>query len=141
MMVKVMDAPVMPATVTTTGPVVAAVGTTAVICVSPHAVTEAGSPLKVMVLLLCTDPKPVPLTTTVEFTGPEDGDNPVIVGAPSTVRLTALLVTPKRVTVSGPLTAPFGTWNQRLVSLQADGPIAMPPMLIVRLEHSETRTG
>jgi len=70
-----------------------------------HALTEAGSPLKVMALLLCVPPKPVPLTTTVEFTGPEDGDNPVTVGAPSTVSVTPLLVTPKRVTVTVPADA------------------------------------
>src|SRR5258708_8048555 len=109
----------------------AAVGTTAVICVSPHWVTVAGSPLKVMVLVLCTDPKPVPLIVTVELTGPEDGDNPVIVGAPSTVRFTPLLVTPKRVTVTSLLTAPAGTTKESVVAVQTDALLAIPPTLTV----------
>src|SRR5258708_22188949 len=97
-MVKVCDVLATLATVTTTGPVVAAVGTTAVICVSPHWVTVAGSPLKVMVLVLCTDPKPAPLIVTVELTGPQDGDTPASVGAPSTVRCTPLPITSQRAT-------------------------------------------
>jgi hypothetical protein len=90
--------PVTPATVTFTAPVLAAAGTTAVIWVSPQLVIEAVAPLNCRVLLLCTDPKPLPLTTTVAPTGPFAGASPVTVGAPSTVNETPLLVTPKWVT-------------------------------------------
>jgi len=61
-------------------------------------VIEAVAPLNCRVLLLWTDLKPLPLTTTVAPTGPFAGESPVTVGAPSTVNETPLLVTPKRVT-------------------------------------------
>jgi hypothetical protein len=75
--------PVTPATVTFTAPVLAAAGTTAVIWVSPQLVIEAVPPLNCTVLLLWTDPKPLPLTTTVAPTGSFAGESPVTVGAPS----------------------------------------------------------
>ena len=70
-----------PPTVTITGPVVAAVGTGAVMEVAVHAVGVAVVPLKVSVLLPCALRKFVPAITTDVFTAPVAGVRLVIVGA------------------------------------------------------------
>src|SRR5689334_12392930 len=70
-----------PPTVTTTGPVVAPVGTGAVIEVSLQAVGVVVTPLKLTVLLPCVLRKLVPAITTDVFTAPVLGVRLVIFGA------------------------------------------------------------
>jgi hypothetical protein len=70
-----------PPTVTTTFPVVAALGTVALILEDPQLITDAVVPLNVTVLLPCDDPKFEPLMVTVVPTAPEVGDRLDIVGA------------------------------------------------------------
>ena len=68
-------------TVTTTGPVVAPVGTVVIKVPGPQLDTVAAVPLKVSVLFPWLDPKFAPLTVTVVPTGPEETDRPLMVGA------------------------------------------------------------
>jgi hypothetical protein len=69
-----------PFTVTTTLPVVAAVGTTATIDVALQLLIEvAAVPLKVTMLVPCAAPKPVPVIVTEMPTAPEAGDRLLIV--------------------------------------------------------------
>jgi len=70
-----------PPTVTTTFPVVAALGTVALMLVDPQLVTDAVVPLNVTVLLPCDDPKFEPVIVTVVPTAPEVGERLDIVGA------------------------------------------------------------
>jgi hypothetical protein len=69
-----------PFTVTTTGPVVAPVGTVAVMLVALHAVVFAEVPLNVTVLDNLLDPKLVPAITTEEPTAPVVGVRLLMVG-------------------------------------------------------------
>jgi hypothetical protein len=69
-----------PPTVTTTGPVVAVFGTTAVMLPEAQALTEAATPLKVTVLLPCVLPKFDPAIVTDIPTGPLFGDRLLITG-------------------------------------------------------------
>jgi hypothetical protein len=69
-----------PATVTTTGPVVAPDGTVAVIDVLLFQVAVAGVPLNVTVLVLCVVPKFVPVIVTGALIPPDVGDRLAIVG-------------------------------------------------------------
>jgi len=71
----------MPPTVTTTGPLVAPVGTHVEILVALQPVTVATSPWKVTVLVPCAGPKFVPEIVTHAPTGPEAGDMLEIKGA------------------------------------------------------------
>jgi hypothetical protein len=70
-----------PPTVTTTGPLVAPVGTGAVMDVALHAVGVEAIPLKLTVLLVCVLRKFVPAITTEVPTAPVLGVRLVIVGA------------------------------------------------------------
>lgn len=70
-----------PPTVTTTLPVVAALGTGATIVLELQLVGVAATPLNVTVLVPWVDPKPVPVIVTEVPTGPEVGDNLLIFGA------------------------------------------------------------
>ena len=74
-----------PATVTTTFPVVAADGTVATTLVALQLVAVAGVPLKATELVPCVAPKLVPLMVTEVPTGPDAGDKPRIAGAPCNV--------------------------------------------------------
>jgi hypothetical protein len=69
-----------PRTVTTTGPVVAAAGTDAVMVVDVHALAAAGAPVNVTVLEPWVVPNPDPLIVTVVPTIPDCGDTPPITG-------------------------------------------------------------
>jgi hypothetical protein len=70
-----------PLTVTTTLPLAAPAGTTAVILVALQLVMEpAVVPLKVTVLLPCADPKLLPVMVTLVPTGPEAGDRVLMAG-------------------------------------------------------------
>lgn len=104
----VAEVAVPPGVVTLIGPVDAAAGTVAVICVllltvNPTAVTElnltAVAPLKF-----------VPVMVTLVATGPLVGVKPEMVGVPVTVKLLSELPVPLgEVTLRGPVVAPAGT--------------------------------
>lgn len=70
-----------PLTVTTTFPVVAAVGTGATILLAVQLVTVAVTPLNLIVLVPCVDPKALPEIVTDVPTFPDVGDRLVIFGA------------------------------------------------------------
>jgi hypothetical protein len=78
-----------PPTVTTTGPVVACVGTIVAILVELQLVGAAVAPLNVTELVPCVVPKFDPVIVTVVPTKPEVGDKLLILG--ETVKLTPLL--------------------------------------------------
>jgi hypothetical protein len=107
--VKVTPLLATPPTVTTTGPVLAPLGTVVVIELVVHAEGTATIPLKVTVLFPWLDPKLPPAIVTTVPTGPTFGDRLVMVGAGFTVKITPLLATPPTVTTSGPVVAPVGT--------------------------------
>jgi hypothetical protein len=69
-----------PPTVTTTFPVVAALGTVALMLVDPQLVTDAEVPLKVTVLLPCDVPKFEPVIVTDVPTAPDVGERLEMVG-------------------------------------------------------------
>src|SRR6266545_4311450 len=96
--------------VTAIGPVVAPAGTVAVILVELLTVNEAGVPWKATER---TPTKFVPLIVTRVPTGPEVGENDVIVGAPgpaTTLNAFTLAAVPTWVvTAIGPVVAPTGT--------------------------------
>jgi len=81
-----------PPTVTTTLPVVAPVGTGAVMLVLVQFVGVASVPLKRTALVPCVAPKLVPVMITEVPTAPEVGESVVMLGAGTvTVKLTPLL--------------------------------------------------
>jgi hypothetical protein len=59
----------------------------------------AGAPFKVTVLVLCVEPKPLPVRVTLLPAAPRFGEMLVMVGAPSIVNATLLLVASKAWTV------------------------------------------
>ena len=61
---------------TITAPLVAVVGTVAVMLESLHAVAVAFTPLNCTVLVPCDAPNPLPLICTTVPTGPLDGESP-----------------------------------------------------------------
>src|SRR3989442_7236695 len=69
-----------PATVTTTFPVVAPLGTGATMLVALQFVGVAAVPLKVIVLIPCVAPNLAPLMVTGDQTGPDDGFKIVMLG-------------------------------------------------------------
>jgi hypothetical protein len=116
-----------PPTVTTTLPVVAPVGTTAVILVTFHdVIVVAAVPLKVTVPWVA--PKLDPEMTTDEPIIPLVGDRLVIAGGVRTVKLTPLLATPPTVTTTLPVVAPVGTTAVTLVSLHKPTVVAVTPL-------------
>src|SRR6202051_5338075 len=70
-----------PPTVTTTLPVVAALGTGATMLVADQLAGVAVVPLNFTVLLLWVAPKPDPAMVTAVPTDPEVGDKPMMFGA------------------------------------------------------------
>ena len=83
----------LPPTVTTTLPVVAPVGTVAIMDVVPQLpIVVAVVPLNLTVLVPCVDPKFNPVIVTDAPTAPDVGDRLVILG--NTVNDTPLLSTP-----------------------------------------------
>lgn len=116
-----------PPTVTTTEPVVAPVGTFAVILAALQLVTVAVVPLKATVLLPWLDPKFDPLIVTAVPTGPEFGDTPVIEGGGTvTVKVAPLLAAPPTVITTEPVVAPVGTVVVMLAALQLVTVAAVP---------------
>jgi hypothetical protein len=123
-----------PPTVTTTLPVVAALGTGTTMDVALQLVGVAVVPLNFTVLLPLVAPKLVPMMVTEVPTAPETGDKPVMFGADAeTVKLTPLLATPPTVTTTFPVVAPFGTGTTMEVSLQFVGVAAVPLNVTVLL--------
>jgi hypothetical protein len=103
---------------TTTFPVVAPAGTVSTILVALHVFTEAVVPLYLTVLLPCVVPKLVPARVIEAPTAPDVGDNVVMLGAATTVKLWPLLSTPLARTTTFPVVAPEGTVTAMLVVLQ-----------------------
>src|SRR5260221_7295728 len=107
-----------PETVTTTGPVVALVGTAATTLVALQLVGVASVPLNFSVLVPCVAPKFTPVIVTTVPTDPSVGFNPIMLGAGDTVNATPLLVNPRTVTATFPVVAPLGTGAPMLVGVQ-----------------------
>src|SRR3989440_11813824 len=99
-----------PGVVTLIGPVVAPLGTVAVICVSEFTAKEAAAPLNATAV---APVKCEPLIVTPAPTGPLAGLNELIIGAEGatvTVKPVALVAGPPRVvTLSGPVVGRLGT--------------------------------
>ena len=97
-------------TVTTTLPVVAAVGTVATTFVLLQLVTVPAVPLNVTVLLPWVEPKFAPEIVTDVPVTPEVGERLLMLGGGITVNVTPLLLTPPAaVTITLPVVAPAGT--------------------------------
>lgn len=115
-----------PEIVATTDPVVALVGTIAVMLVALQLVTLASNPLNVTALLPWEAPKSAPEITTEVPAGPIVGNKLKIVGTFKTVKLTALLGTAATVTTTLPVVAPEGTAPVMLVADQLVIVIGVP---------------
>ena len=113
-------------TVTTTLPVVAPEGTTAVIDVALQLDTVAVVPLKVTVLVPCDAPKLVPVMVTNAPTAPDAGDRLAMLGIDRNVKLKALLTLPPTATLTGPLVALTGTVRVIVESVQLVGGTTTP---------------
>lgn len=116
-----------PPTVTTTLPVVAALGTGTTMDVALQLVGVAAVPLNVTVLVPCVDPKFVPVIVTDVPTGPDVGDKLVMLGPlVVTVNETPLLARLLTVTITLPVVAPLGTGTTIEVALQLVGVAVVP---------------
>jgi len=115
-----------PATVTTTFPVVAPLGTGTTMLVALQLVGVAAIPLNVTVLVPCDAPKFAPVIVTEVPRGPKVGLRLVILGGTITVNATGLLGTPPTVTTILPVLAPAGTGTTMLVAPQLVGVAAVP---------------
>ena len=99
-----------PPTVTTRGPVVAAIGTGTLMLVPVQFVGVAAVPLKVTELVPCDEPRFAPVIVTPSPTAPDVGLRLVMLGVDGiTVKLTRLLASPPTVTSTLPVIAPLGT--------------------------------
>ena len=104
-----------PAAVTTTFPVVAPLGTVAVMLVAPQLViVVALVPLNFTLPFPMLGPKFDPAITIDDPTAPVFGVNDVMLGAPVTVNVTPLLDKPETVTTTLPVVAPVGTVAEML---------------------------
>jgi hypothetical protein len=115
-----------PATVTTTLPDVAPVGTCAMMLVALQLNACAGAPLSITVLVPWVAPKFAPVIVIALPTGPDVGDMLLMLGEPVTVKFTPLLGTLETVTTTDPEVAPVGTGATILVALQLVGVAAVP---------------
>src|SRR5947207_8982910 len=115
-----------PATVTTSFPVVAPLGTGTTMLVALQLVGVAAIPLNVTVLVPCDAPKFAPVIVTEVPRGPKVGLRLVILGGTITVNATGLLGTPPTVTTILPVVAPAGTGTTMLVAPQLVGVAAVP---------------
>lgn len=115
-----------PPTMTITFPVVAPLGTGAIMLVALQLVGVVAVPLKVTLLAPCEAPKFAPVMVTEVPRGAKVGERFVILGEMRTVNATALLGTPPTVTMTLPLVAPLGTGTTMLVALQLVGVAATP---------------
>jgi hypothetical protein len=115
-----------PPTITTMGPDAAPLGTLAVILAEAQAVTVAGVPLKLKLLVPWVPPKLEPAMVTVAPTAPEFMESAFRRGGEATVKLTALLINPFTVTTRLPVVAPLGTGTTIEVGLQPAGVADVP---------------
>src|SRR5207244_10148384 len=114
-------------TVTPTFPVVAPAGTGTTMLVALQLVAVAAVPLHVTVLAPCVTPNFAPTIVTDAPTNPEAGFKLVMLGAGTvTVKLTALLATPRSETPRLGNVAPAGTGTTMLVALQLVAVAAVP---------------
>src|SRR5579864_8278164 len=115
-----------PPTVTTTFPVVAVPGTTAVMLVVPQLlIVVAVTPLNFTVLEPCGEPKPLPAITTLLPTAPVAGVKLVTLTMVNGFPLLATLLT---VTTTLPVVAPVGTVALIWVALQLVIDVAVVPL-------------
>jgi len=121
----------LPAAVTTTGPVLAPLGTGTAIWESLQLLGEVTVPLKVTVLEPCAKPKVVPAIVTVVPDGPEEGERLMMFG--TTVKFTLLLFMPPTAMTNGPVLEPAGIGTVICVSPQLEGVAAVPLKVIVLL--------
>jgi len=98
-----------PATLTTTQPGVAPVGTGTTIVVVFQLDGEARVPLNVTVLIPCGKPNPVPVMVTGLPIAPDWGETEEMSGKVPTVKNIELLEMPPTVTVTNPDVTPAGT--------------------------------
>jgi len=118
-----------PAAVTTTLPVVAPLGTVAVMLLAPQMVTVALTPLKVTPPLPWVAPKFVPAITMDDPTAPVFGVNDVMLGTAVTVNVTPeLAIPPAAVTTTLPVVAPLGTVAVMLLAPQLVIVVALTPL-------------
>jgi hypothetical protein len=117
--------------VTTSGPLVAAVGTGVTICVLLQLVGVAVAPLNVTVLEPCVAPKPEPVMVTDPPTVLDMGEAAVITGV--TENVIPGLATPPIVTTTEPVVAAAGTGTTIFVLLQLVGVVATPLKVTVLL--------
>src|SRR5467141_3914456 len=116
-----------PPTVTTTLPVVAPLGTAAVMLAALQLVGVAVVPLNFTILIPCVAPKFAPVIVTDVPTNPDVGFKLVMLGGGTvTVKLIPLLATPPTVTTTFPVVAPAGTGATMLVALQLVGVAVVP---------------
>src|SRR5882762_6904641 len=125
-----------PATVTTTFPVVAPLGTGTTMLVEVQLVGVPVIVLKVTELDPWLAPKFVPVIVTEVPNEPEEGLTLVMLGAWTTVKVTPLLASPPTVTTTGPVVAPAGTGAMMLVALQFDT-VAIVPLKVTVLVPCE----
>src|SRR6202521_4852517 len=117
--VKLMPLLAAPPTVTTTGPVVTALGAGTTILAALQLVGIVAVPLNVTVLEARVAPKFAPAIVTVVPDTPDVGVRLVRMGADAvTVKLMPLLATPPTVTTTGPVVAALGTGTTMLAALQ-----------------------
>src|SRR5260221_1366942 len=110
----------MPPTTTLTGPVVARVGTVAVIWVADQLTIGADQPLMTAILPPWVVPKPLPLICTCVPEKPLPGDTLVTTTLPTVKDALVLLLAPLTVTLIGPVVALAGTEATICGSLQLD---------------------
>jgi len=121
-----------PPTVTTTLPVIAPLGTVAVMLVALHIVGVAETPLNVTVLDPWLVPKFAPAIVTEVPMAPEFGVTLEMLGGMKTIKFTALLAKLPTVTITLPVEAPAGTGTMMVVAAQFMG-VAMVPLKVTVL--------
>lgn len=122
-----------PSRVTTTFPLVAPMGTEAVMLVELQPEVVAPTPLKVTALPPCDAPKPAPVIVTDVVTGPDVGDRLEITGGGRTVKFRPLLFVLATETTRFPVVAPDGTVTEMLEAPQLDTGATVPLKLTVLL--------
>jgi hypothetical protein len=127
----------LPTAVTTTGPVLAPLGTGTVIWESLQLLGEATVPLKVTALKPCAKPKVVPAIVTLVPDGPVEGERLMIFG--TTVKLTLLLFIPPTAMSNGPVLEPAGMGTVTCVLPQLEGAAAVPLKVMVLLPCVEPK--
>jgi hypothetical protein len=124
-----------PLTVTTTLPVTAPAGTTAVILVSlQYGTATAFTPPNDTILVPCAAPKLDPEIVTPAPTTPDGGQILLMVGGTVTVNGNPLAPTPPTVMTTLPVVAPAGTATVMLVSDQLDAAPAAIPLKVTVLD-------